>query len=193
MGSPAGRIPSETDTGASPPKQPAVAAASTDAPGIDKLPLPAVDASTQACSAAAAPPAASTAAASPAAASTASPPAAAAPAPEPGAASGGRSPAAAADDGGDWTDDDADGAFDLVPCAPPPKRPRIVAKTSGALLTESDAYGREDAGRGARLAARAAAAEEAVAAAGPGDLAADLAARYGGYDGFTNPARIKRG
>ena len=33
----------------------------------------------------------------------------------------------------------------------------------------------------------------AVAAAGPGDLAADLAARYGGYDGFTNPARIKRG
>ena len=138
--------------------------------------------SMQACSAAAAPPAAS----------TASPPAAAAPAPlaAPGAGAGA---AVAADDGGDWTDDDADGAFDLVPCAPPPKRPRIVAKTSGALLTESDAYGREDAGRGARLAARAAAAEEAVAAAGPGDLAADLAARYGGYDGFTNPARIKRG
>ena len=183
MGSPAAAVVNAADADASPPKARAVAAASTDAPGADELPLPAVDASTQACSAAAAPPAAS----------TASPPAAAAPAPEPGAASGARSPAAAADDGGDWTDDDADGAFDLVPCAPPPKRPRIVAKTSGALLTESDAYGREDAGRGARLAARAAAAEEAVAAAGPGDLAADLAARYGGYDGFTNPARIKRG
>ena len=95
-------------------------------------------------------------------------------------------------------DDDSDSEISIPPVAPAPrakkKRRIIEAKTSSVLMTESARFKRDDARCAARLERREAQAHEAVHDESlVGDADAETFLRFGGYDGFSNPAKIKRG
>jgi len=99
--------------------------------------------------------------------------------------------AAAADSDGD---SDSSASIPLCAAAPPRKRKRVAATASGVAMADSAAFRREESARGARLAARDAANTSPLVDPVPEHerAGAELRDRFGGYDGFTCPARVAR-